>query len=143
MQRRKFIALGSGVGLTSLFAPQLVRQVAADVNGVVNRAQERVDQRRQTSIQSSKGYISFRHPRFVERVEQNAMYDGTVIVFRTEGSITFPSGRTFHGVRGDKFRLVCFRDIKTRAITKKRLIKVLSQEEFAQRVANKHGKEAK
>jgi hypothetical protein len=83
----------------------------------------------QTKVKISSGNVHVRHPRQIASGQPGTLYDGSIIEFRTDGVLTFPSGFQFPGSRGQRFKLACLRDSQTGAVLKKRLLKELTKEE--------------
>lgn len=133
MKRREFIVLGSAAGLATAILPATV--ASSDLDSNRSMVADAIMVRRKevhARITAATGRVHLRHPRFLNMldIEPDSIYNATVIEFRSDGNITFSNGKQLRGKRGEKFKLLCFRNRQTGAITKKVLLRAMTREDL-------------
>lgn len=139
MKRRKFLAMGAGTGLAAVLMAKTTTTLNASSvrTSDVSVIPDKTVQSRLTSI---SGDARLRHPKLLHAVElePRALYDGTVIEFRTSGSVIFASGRKLEGLAGQKFKVKCFRDPQSGDVLSRSLLKAVTLDEIRSRIKDRH-----
>lgn len=131
MERRYFVQLGSRIGFLVALVPAIARRAFAQVDTGTTDLSSGISPiliQQQGAIVTTSGSTHLRHPKHLSTVAKvpGALYDGTIIEFRSDGVVTFSNGHTLSGSKGDKYKLVCIRDAKSKTVLVKRFLKALS-----------------
>ncbi len=139
MKRRDFVTIGTGAGLVALLSKAPV-VFAANVAG--HSSQPDIDGAVQDRLVSSEGYVHIRHPKKLQRanVQNAALYDGSVIEFRSDGRVTLSSGWQLQGRTGEKFKLACVRNAETGIVLRRVFLKSKTLKEIQSALAAKNSK---